>query len=149
MLNKEQFEALSAAVDVAYDGDEERAEMEGHARSGLLYFKAAVEAPRPTGARWAMVKGHRTGATTLMAVKGVTARDPNHNAVVMPEVDYDRMRTRLLALENFYEKYYPQRKLIDELLAIEATADIEVAQPKEVYVPTITAEETVGAVQED
>ena len=144
MLNPEQFQALSAAVDVAYDGDAERAEMEGHARAALMYLKGAMDSPRPTGSRWAIVTGHRKAAGVLLSVKAITARDPHHQAVVMPEVDYARLRTRMLALEEFYEKYYPQQSLIDELLAIEATSNIPILAAKETYVPTITAGEDLA-----
>jgi len=148
MLNKEQFQALSAAVDVAYDGDAERAEMEGHARSALLYLKASSEAPRPTGERWRILTGSTKAAGILQCIKSRMATDPFHKVVVMPEIDYSKLRTRLLALEAFYDKYYPQQALIDELLALEATSEIPVLAAKETFVPTITAETLEGAVEE-
>lgn len=143
MLNKAQYQALSAAVDVAYDGDAERAEMESDARSALMYLKDASEAPRPEGSRWRILNGSAKQAGILQCIKSRMSIDPHHKVVVMPAIDYDRLSTRMLALEAFYEKYQPQQEIIDYLLATEATADLEVAQPKETFVPTVTAEDTI------
>lgn len=133
MISEDQYHALLIAVDITYNGEGEKEwiEQEDLARKALGYLKAVIDSPRPTGARWALVHGNRYNTGMLVAIKAITAHDPHHQAIVMPEVDYARMRNRLLRLEEFYASYHPQQELIDDLLAIEATNDIEVLPARE------------------
>lgn len=106
MFTPAQLEALSAAVDVAFDAtpsdDRERLEMEDHARKGLLKAKEIADLPAPSSKRCHLITGSTKGPRILQTVKLVLAADPNRKVVVQPEVDYLRLWAQVNRLEAQY-----------------------------------------------
>lgn len=137
MLTPEQFKAIEIAVDIAYEDtpsdDAERLQLEDQARSGLNYLRAAADAPHPEGKRWRILTRTHKAPSVLMCAKGMMAVDPHGKIVLMPEIDYDRVYTRLLALEVLALKYGDRTAEIDDLLR---EADAEAKAQNAVYLPS-------------
>lgn len=104
MISKAGYDALRAAVDIAYEGIEfdnpEREAMAKEAEDALEYIRGAMDAPRATGSRWRRLTSSLKGSAILQTIKGVAHLDPRQQVVALPEVDFARWSGRTVYLEE-------------------------------------------------